>query len=427
MLKTTSKLLAVTLLSSSLFGQNFNITNNWQLLGATEDLNISEFNNQCIDYIWKYNSSEWSVHIANGNAYNLPENIEPITSLNKGDGFWVKGNSSCQFSISNDMQSTPNITISDHVIDNMTYTRFDGTVIYNYIYNEDRKILTQNGDSDNDGVVDKIITYLYDDTNGKVLTKYIDEDADGNTDSRYEYDYDLNDILISKKYHYSNSDYNYVSYVPTSFDQFGNTLTERLDEDYDDDGIVDEVSYYIYEYTYDSNNKIITANRFYDDDNDGVTDGKDYEKSFIWITYDNYLSNINNSNDFTLEMISGQTLYPWGSYEQDPYENRLVFNADGSLEAYHTYNTENGEVNEPWGTGSYIVQAGKIITQFGEGTCYEFSLTNQTSDGYEVSTQANLMCSDMDTGALIPAYNVTTFDGSTDQFQILYTSNPNTP
>jgi sulfatase modifying factor 1 len=81
-----------SLLVSTVFGQNFNIQNEWQLLGATEDLNVSSFNNSCVDFIWKYDNENWQVYIANGESYDI-SNYGSITSINKGEGFWVKGNS----------------------------------------------------------------------------------------------------------------------------------------------------------------------------------------------------------------------------------------------------------------------------------------------------------------------------------------------
>lgn len=86
------KILLIICVASSLFAQNINVQNGWQLLGATGDINVSKFNSTCVDYLWKYDSGDWQIHIANGQTYDL-SNIQYIAALNQGDGFWAKGNS----------------------------------------------------------------------------------------------------------------------------------------------------------------------------------------------------------------------------------------------------------------------------------------------------------------------------------------------
>jgi len=81
-----------TLLTTNTSAQNINIQNGWQLLGAVEDINISKFDNACVDYIWRYDSvNEWQVYVANAQTYDISCPI--IDKLNNGDGFWLKGNS----------------------------------------------------------------------------------------------------------------------------------------------------------------------------------------------------------------------------------------------------------------------------------------------------------------------------------------------
>jgi len=83
------------ILSSAIYAQDINIQNGWQLLGATEDINVSKFDNSCIDFVWKYDTvdisnPQWQVHIANGQNYTHTN--PTISSLQIGEGFWVKGN-----------------------------------------------------------------------------------------------------------------------------------------------------------------------------------------------------------------------------------------------------------------------------------------------------------------------------------------------
>ena len=106
---------STVLLASSMLSADITIKTGWQLLGATQDMNTSMFDNSCVDYMWKYDttsavSPEWQIHIANGQNYI--HTYAPISSLHKGEGYWVKGNSDCIVSISADTNaSIPNNTI----------------------------------------------------------------------------------------------------------------------------------------------------------------------------------------------------------------------------------------------------------------------------------------------------------------------------
>jgi len=107
-MKKLFKLSAIGILSCNLYAQNISITNGWQLLGAIEDVNVSKFDNSCVDYIWKYdNNGIWKVHIANSN-YPIPSTITAIKSLNKAEGYWVKARSGCNIDTSNIDNSTTN-------------------------------------------------------------------------------------------------------------------------------------------------------------------------------------------------------------------------------------------------------------------------------------------------------------------------------
>ena len=93
----------ISLLVSSLFSQNISVTTGWQLLGATENMEASKFNGDCVDFVWQYNNG-WKIYIANGKTYNIPSNITTFNSISKGQGFWVKGNKNCTI----DTNSTSN-------------------------------------------------------------------------------------------------------------------------------------------------------------------------------------------------------------------------------------------------------------------------------------------------------------------------------
>jgi len=70
-------------------------SNNWQLLGAKEDINTSIFDNSCFDIIWSYKNN-WKVHIANSKKYNIPNNISSLPIIKDGQGFWIKGSKNCK-------------------------------------------------------------------------------------------------------------------------------------------------------------------------------------------------------------------------------------------------------------------------------------------------------------------------------------------
>ena len=85
-------------ISSIVYAQEIEIKTGWQNIGATEDLNITKFDNSCVEYIWRYDNTDlynpqWKIHIANGQTYEY--NGEFISSIKKGDGIGVYGNSSC--------------------------------------------------------------------------------------------------------------------------------------------------------------------------------------------------------------------------------------------------------------------------------------------------------------------------------------------
>ena len=72
--------------------KNITVLKKWQLLGASNDINLSIFKNSCADFIWSYKNNKWLLFIANNNSYNYQNRTE---FLKKGDGFWIKGHDEC--------------------------------------------------------------------------------------------------------------------------------------------------------------------------------------------------------------------------------------------------------------------------------------------------------------------------------------------
>ena len=109
MLKKIITSLFICLCGLTLNAENIDIKEGWNLFGAPSSIELNKFDNSCVDYILKYNVETdtklgWQHHIANGEFYNY-EGTE-ISSINEGDGFWVKANSNCIIEI-NDISTVP--------------------------------------------------------------------------------------------------------------------------------------------------------------------------------------------------------------------------------------------------------------------------------------------------------------------------------
>jgi len=101
-MKKSALTLATTLImSGALYAQTLNVQDGWQLVGATENVELSKLNGNCIDYIWQYDATneDWKLHVANGQTYAYTG--ATVMGINAGEGFWVKGNSTCNMEISN--------------------------------------------------------------------------------------------------------------------------------------------------------------------------------------------------------------------------------------------------------------------------------------------------------------------------------------
>lgn len=80
---------------SSLSGQNILIVNGWQLKGAEENINnLSIFTNNCVSSIWTYDTT-WKAYSPNSTMLTKLGTDNIISSINKGDGYWVNGNKNC--------------------------------------------------------------------------------------------------------------------------------------------------------------------------------------------------------------------------------------------------------------------------------------------------------------------------------------------
>ncbi len=88
-------------LSSLAFSQQIQVTNDWQLLAATEDITISNLNNTCIDSLWLYDKDSykpWKLYMNDLTSSYSSNKIELLNDgiITKGSGFWIKGKYPCK-------------------------------------------------------------------------------------------------------------------------------------------------------------------------------------------------------------------------------------------------------------------------------------------------------------------------------------------
>jgi hypothetical protein len=109
-------LLTSIVASSAILAQTIDIKSGWNFVGASSDIELTKFQNSCVDYIFKYDDF-WKVYVANGEDYGKESNIEAI---NKNDGFYIHASSDCQIQINdivdeNIISGTPIITSNGYI------------------------------------------------------------------------------------------------------------------------------------------------------------------------------------------------------------------------------------------------------------------------------------------------------------------------
>lgn len=94
--------------------QDINVQKGWQLLGAVDDINVSIFDNSCVDYLWKYDiaqeTAKWRVHIVNGTITSTQH--LSFNSLEDSEGYWLRANSECN--VSNEFLSVMYNNFNEH-------------------------------------------------------------------------------------------------------------------------------------------------------------------------------------------------------------------------------------------------------------------------------------------------------------------------
>ena len=88
---------------ASIYAQTIEIEKSgWSLLGATENIDLTKIEIDCVDSIYKY-SKKWF-------EYPDKSEIEDMTTIEMAKGFWLKANSSCQ--IDTDISNKESETLS---------------------------------------------------------------------------------------------------------------------------------------------------------------------------------------------------------------------------------------------------------------------------------------------------------------------------
>ena len=185
-------------------------------------------------------------------TYDNNGNILSRTSDYDGDG-------TAEYSYTNTYDSDGNL-ISETYISTSYDRNGDGqineedqeTTTYNYTYDVDGDLIKTTYDYDNDGVVDRITTFIYD-TNKNILseTSGSDSNGDGEIDevkSTYTYAYDADGNLIEESYKYYSDyseDYNYFYTYSYAYDTNGNLIEETYDND--SDGTIDKRTVFSYD------------------------------------------------------------------------------------------------------------------------------------------------------------------------------------
>jgi len=194
-------LLTASLLITALYSQNISIQKGWQLLGTAENLSTNVFDSSgCVDYIWKYDaantSSPWGLHIANGVNYNNTYNT--FSQIEKNSGYWVKGNSSCEFNTTLETKKFSTIFLNDFNDNNVSLFQAadwsNGNPFYNawcpeqIDFNNSLLTLTLekkacHSKTHASGEYRTIDTYKY----GRYSTRFIASDVNGTISSFFTY------------------------------------------------------------------------------------------------------------------------------------------------------------------------------------------------------------------------------------------------
>lgn len=195
----------------------------------------------------------------------------------------------------------------------------------------------------NDGTVDSIGTYEYDEK-GNVTKRVISSlDENGKLEStqttEYEYDENGNVTKESFKQQDASGKVDWVSEETNKYDKDGN-VTERVfkSEDGAPDGTIDTVDVYTYEY--DSEGNVVEFTHKEDNDMDGVFESVSEEG--------HYMHGVDTKSRTELQIIDGNPELK--SHDEQRYQDEVITNSsskrdtngDGKMDSYYSYDSEDG-------------------------------------------------------------------------------------
>ena len=202
---------------------------------------------------------------------------------------------------------------------------------YILTYDENHNLIKEEDDDRNDGTINNITTYTYD-NKGNRLTKNYDyyntpshtHGADGIADKVNIYTYDENGNMLSDKYdNRRDGDHDIDEILTYTYDSNNNRLTYAID--YHADGTPDNITYY----TYDENNNLIKS---FDDDT--VPGNSDHTKFFINDTKGNNIRiDYDNKSDGTIDRVNNYTY----DIDNNQIKRTIDFENDGEIDSMTIY------------------------------------------------------------------------------------------
>ena len=202
---------------------------------------------------------------------------------------------------------------------------------YLFTYDENHNLLKEEGDEGNDGTINKITTYTYD-NKGNRLTKNYDyyntssrtHGADGIADKVNTYTYDeKGNMLTDKLDHREDGNHDIDEILTYTYDANNNRLTYAID--YHADGTPDHINYY----TYDEDNKLIKSL-----DDSTVPGNSDHTKIFIYDAQGNNIRiDYDNKSDGTIDRINNYTY----DTNNNQVKRTIDFENDGEIDSITTY------------------------------------------------------------------------------------------
>jgi hypothetical protein len=347
MKKNILTLFSSLLLACSLNAQEINVKNGWQLLGATENLNIVGFNNSCVEAIWKYDTTDssnihWKAYISSNQNYSYDG--ESITSIYTGEGFWLKSSdiNGCTINLNSSgnqgsvekakLTNLANAEVKIFKIKDdgsttllFTETTSDGTSLDEIGYfsthietlNIDEYYIYQvssgvNWDSNNDGLKDDTFT----NNNGtiRVIAKGKNiVDLGSNLNITY-----ASEIVYKKL----------ATNIQNSFDanSFGETLSkaskEVLDTDVNNDNTIDELDIILFNPITNTSN----LSSIYENNKDKIVNNINSGKTAI-TRLSNYFDSFNTSGDAYDVVISSDNTK---AYVADIYSGLKIIDISNS-------------------------------------------------------------------------------------------------